>query len=40
MRAYAKCMTGMEDVWITRMDQSLHLENRADSGDQDGDDSE
>ena len=35
MRTYAKCMTGMEDVWITRMDQSLHLEDPADSGEQD-----
>jgi hypothetical protein len=25
MRVYAKCMTGLEDVWITRMDQALHL---------------
>jgi integrase len=31
IRAYAKCMTGMDDVWITRMDQSLHLEDPADS---------
>ncbi len=27
MRAYAKCMTGLEDVWISRMDDALHLEN-------------
>ena len=27
MRVYAKCMTGLEDVWISRMDDSLHLEN-------------
>jgi hypothetical protein len=26
MRVYAKCMTGLEDVWITRMDQALHLQ--------------
>lgn len=26
MRIYAKCMTGLEDVWIGRMDQSLHLQ--------------
>jgi integrase len=26
MRVYAKCMTGLEDVWIARMDQALHLE--------------
>ena len=25
MRVYAKCMTGLEDVWITRMNQALHL---------------
>ena len=27
MRVYAKCMTGLEDVWISRMDETLHLEN-------------
>jgi hypothetical protein len=27
MRVYAKCMTGLEDVWISRMDTALHLEN-------------
>src|SRR5262249_45485113 len=26
MRVYAKCMTGLEDVWIARMDQAFHLE--------------
>jgi integrase len=26
MRVYAKCMTGLEDVWISRMDGALHLE--------------
>jgi integrase len=26
MRVYAKCMTGLEDVWISRMDGTLHLE--------------
>ncbi len=25
MRTYAKCMTGMEDIWITRMNDALHL---------------
>ena len=25
MRVYAKCMTGLGDVWITRMDDTLHL---------------
>jgi hypothetical protein len=26
MRVYARCMTGLEDVWITRMGQALRLE--------------
>jgi integrase len=26
MRVYAKCMTGLEDVWIGRMTNALHLE--------------
>ena len=26
MRVYAKCMTGLEDVWISRMDGALHLQ--------------
>ncbi len=26
MRVYARCMTGLEDVWIARMDDTLHLE--------------
>jgi integrase len=26
MRTYAKCMTGLEHVWITRMNGALHLE--------------
>jgi integrase len=26
MRTYARCVTGMEDVWITRMDKTLHPE--------------
>ena len=29
MRVYAKCMTGLEDVWISRMDGALHLASRA-----------
>ena len=29
MRVYAKCMPGLEDVWIARMDQALHLEDPA-----------
>jgi integrase len=31
MRVYAKCMTGLEDVWIARMDQGLHMLDAADS---------
>jgi hypothetical protein len=26
MRVYAKCMTGLEDVWIGRMNDALHLQ--------------
>jgi hypothetical protein len=26
MRVYAKCMTGLEDVWIGRMNDALHLD--------------
>jgi integrase len=26
MRTYARCVTGMEDVWITRIDKTLHPE--------------
>lgn len=29
MRVYAKCKTGLEDVWITRMNQSLRLQDSA-----------
>ena len=37
MRVFAKCMTGLEDVWINRMDGTLHLEDAArDQGLQDG----
>jgi integrase len=28
MRVYARCMTGLDDVWIARMDEALHLEDR------------
>lgn len=31
MRVYAKCMTGLEDVWITRMDDTLHLQSQEQS---------
>ena len=41
MRVYAKCMTGLEDVWISRMDGALHLEDtqraRQDRGGEDRD---
>jgi hypothetical protein len=40
MRVYARCMTGLEDVWITRMTEGLHLEDPADGGGQAGDDPE
>jgi integrase len=30
MRVYARCMTGLEDVWIARMDGTLHLQDRQD----------
>jgi hypothetical protein len=26
MRVYAKCMAGLEDVWIGRMNDALHLQ--------------
>jgi hypothetical protein len=26
MPVYARCMTGLEDVWITRINQTLHLQ--------------
>ena len=26
MRVYARCVAGLEGVWIGRMDQALHLE--------------
>lgn len=29
MRVYARCMTGLEDVWIARMDQSLRRQDEA-----------
>jgi len=34
MRVYARCVTGLEDVWISRMDGALHLEgDRLDAGE-------
>ena len=30
MRVYARCMTGLEDLWIARMDEALHLEDGRD----------
>lgn len=35
MRTYAKCMPGLEGVWIARMDQALRLKNPEPTGDQD-----
>jgi hypothetical protein len=35
MRVYAKCMTGLEDVWIARMNDTLHLEDRGTAGGSD-----
>jgi hypothetical protein len=32
MRAYARCVTGLEDKWIGRMDQALHLGKAHDLG--------
>ena len=28
MRVYARCVTGLEDVWISRMDDALRLAGR------------
>ena len=39
MRVYARCMTGLEDVWITRMDQALHLQDSDRGGKRAGKDS-
>ena len=36
MRVYAKCMTGLEDVWIARMNDALHLEDRGSAGGPEG----
>jgi integrase len=34
MRVYARCVTGLEDVWISRMDGALRLEgDRHDTGE-------
>jgi integrase len=35
MRIYARCMTGLEDVWISRMDDALHMERRQDEDEDD-----
>jgi hypothetical protein len=35
MRVYARCMTVLEDVWITRMNQALHLEDPTGHGERD-----
>ena len=35
MRVYARCVTGLEDVWISRMDGALRLEgDRQDVGEE------
>ena len=35
MRVYARCVTGLEDVWISRMDDALRMEtNRQDAGEE------
>ena len=31
MRVYAKCMPGLEDVWIGRMNDALHLQDPQDN---------
>jgi hypothetical protein len=34
MRVYARCVTGLEDVWISRMDGALRLDSdRQDAGE-------
>jgi hypothetical protein len=33
MRVYAKCMAGLEDVWIGRMNDALHLQVEQHNGD-------
>jgi integrase len=45
MRVYAKCMPGLEDLWIGRMNDALHLEDPHHNegrrtADQDGEDPE
>ncbi len=35
MRVYAKCMIGLEEVWISKMTDALHLEDRDDDGESD-----
>lgn len=32
MRVYARCMTGLEDVWIARMNDALRLEEHDEDG--------
>jgi hypothetical protein len=35
MRVYARCVTGLEDVWISRMDGGLRLDgDRQDEGEE------
>jgi hypothetical protein len=34
MRVYARCVTGLEDVWISRMEGALRLEGGQDAGEE------
>jgi hypothetical protein len=34
MRVYARCVTGLEDVWISRMDGALRLQSGPDTGEE------
>jgi len=34
MRVYARCVTGLEDVWISRMDGALRLQGGQDTGEE------
>jgi hypothetical protein len=35
MRVYARCVTGLEEVWISRMDRALRLEGGQGAGEGD-----
>jgi len=34
MRVYARCVTGLEDVWISRMEGALRLEDGQGAGEE------